>query len=353
MTQGDISASNLVPALADHARLRGARASYSRHGGDPVAWRNATLPIARDLMLPPLEIVPFDPVVLAEEERSDHVIRLIRLTLSPGMTAPALFALPKGKGPFPAVLALHDHGSEFRIGKEKCLAPPGPVPEAAALWWNRFFGGAPMAADLLRRGYAVLSVDALGWGGRPGGGYEAQQALASNLMALGLSAAGVMVFEDLRAAEFLAGRPEVDPHRIAAVGFSMGAFRAWQAAALSPHIKAFVAACWMASLPRLMVEGNNQTRGQSAFWMTHPMLARELDLPDVASLAAPKPACFLMGKDDPLFPEAAVDAAFQTLTTVWAAHGAGEKLWLPRVAGGHHFDAARQKAAYDWLQSHI
>ncbi|MGA0542187.1 dienelactone hydrolase family protein [Neotabrizicola sp. VNH66] len=322
-------------------------------GGDPDGWRDRALAHTRALILPDLPPVPFAPMVEAEEDRGDHVIRLLRLHLAEGLSAPALFAVPKGQGPFPAVLALHDHGSEFRIGKEKCLAPPGPVPEAAELWWGRFFGGRPMAQDLLRRGYAVLSVDALGWGGRPGNGYADQQALAANLLNLGLSAAGLMAWEDLRAAEFLATCAEVDPGRIAAVGFSMGAFRAWQVAALSPHVGACVAACWMASLPGLLVEGNNQIRGQSAFWMTHPMLYRDLDLPDIAALAAPKPALFLTGLADPLFPPAAVDPAFDRLAAVWSAQGAAKRLALHRLPGGHHFGPDRQALAFDWLDRRL
>jgi len=344
-----ISPGNLVPALLAHAARRGFRRALAAEE-DAAAWRDRTLPHVRELILPDLPSVDAAPVVLTEADRGNHVVRLLRLTLAEGLTAPALLALPKGEGPFPAVLALHDHGSEFRIGKEKCLPPPGPVPPVAQAWWDRLFGGAPFGTALLRRGFAVLSVDALSWGGRQGQGYQAQQALAANLMNIGLTPAGLMAWEDMRAAEYLASIPQVDPARIAAVGFSMGAFRAWQVAALSPHVGAMVAACWMASLPGLLVEGNNHIRGQSAWWMTHPLLFRDLDIPDLAALAAPKPACFQTGTEDTLFPAAAVDPAFDRLAQVWAAHGAGHRLQARRFAGGHHFRPDRQEAAFGWLQ---
>lgn len=343
-----ITPGNLVPALTRHAARRGFRRGYA--GGDPALWRDRTLGHVRDLILPDLVASDLAPRLLAEEDRGDHIIRHLHLTMADGLIAPALLAFPKGQGPFPAVLALHDHGSEFRIGKEKCLAPPGPVPPVAQAWWDRFFGGQPFGAELLRRGFAVLSVDALNWGDRAGNGYEAQQALAANLMNLGLTPAGLMAWEDLRAAEYLAGLPQIDPQRVAAVGFSMGAFRAWQVAALSPHIRASVASCWMASLPGLLVEGNNHIRGQSAWWMTHPLLYRDLDLADFAALAAPKPACFQVGMDDALFPAPAVDPAFGKLAQVWAAYGAADCLSLQRFAGGHAFGPARQAQAFDWLQ---
>ncbi|MEI8042704.1 MAG: hypothetical protein WCL11_14935 [Verrucomicrobiota bacterium] len=73
----------------------------------------------------------------------------------------------------------------------------------------------------------------LNWSDPGGGGYDNQQALAANLLQLGASWAGLIAHEDLRAAEFLATRPEVDAKRVAAMGLSVGGFRTWQTAALS------------------------------------------------------------------------------------------------------------------------
>jgi hypothetical protein len=83
-------------------------------------------------------------------------------------------------------------------------------------------------------------------------------------------------------------------------------FRAWQVTALSERIQAGVAICWMATLKGLMVAGNNQTTGQSAFALVHPGLFRLLDYPDVASIACPKPLLFYAGKKDRLFPVTSV-----------------------------------------------
>lgn len=353
MDAGRITAGNLIPALQARAARRSFPRGYAAVGGDPAAWRDGLLPHVRALTLPDLEPDPAAPILLTEEDRGDYRIRLLSLPMAQDMSAPAVLALPKGLGPFPAVLALHDHGSEFRIGAAKCLAPPGPVPEGAQDWWDRYFGGQPYGEALVRRGYAVLSVDALGWGARAGNGYEAQQALAANLMNLGLSPAGLMAWEDLRAAQHLAAMPEVDAARIASVGFSLGAFRAWQVAALSPHVATVVASCWMASLPGLLVEGNNHIRGQSAFWMTHPLLFRDIDIPDLAALAAPKPVLFQNGTGDALFPAPSVEAAFAKLAQVWAAHPVADRLRLEHWPGGHEFGPDRQAAAFDWLQAHL
>ncbi|MDR7126458.1 dienelactone hydrolase family protein [Pseudotabrizicola sp. 4114] len=352
MRESAISPDNLVPALLAHRRQRGFALGW--HGAaDPLAWRAQAMPVLRALALPDLPEALVTLRLLRTEDRGTHQAQELELDFGSGMIAGALMLVPKGQGPFPAVLVLHDHGSEFRIGKEKCIPPPGPDDPVAVGWAERFFGGQPIGTGLVSRGFAVLCVDALGWGGRMGNGYGAQQALAANLLQIGLSPASVMAWEDCRAMAFLAGHPAIDAARIAAVGFSLGGFRAWQLAALSSQVAATVSIGWMASLPGLMCAGNNQTRGQSAFWMAHPLLYRHLDLPDIAALSAPRPMWVEVAADDPLFPAAAVDAAFATLGAVWRAHGAADQLVLRRPEGGHRFAPDRQAAVFDWLAGHL
>lgn len=346
-----ITEGNLVPALLSQWRARGFALGWA--GGDVAAWQARARPVLRALARADLPEVPVGARVVAAEDRGGHRAEGLVLEFGHGLEAPALMLWPKGPGPFPAVLALHDHGSEFRIGKEKCIPRLGGGDAVAQAWAARFFGGQPIGPALVARGFAVLCMDGLGWGGRLGNGYEAQQALAANLLQIGQSAAGVMAWEDTRALDWLAGHPAVDAGRVAAVGFSLGGFRAWQVAALSGQVAATVSIGWMASLPGLLVPGNNQTRGQSAFWMAHPGLYRQLDLPDIAALSAPRPFWAEVAVGDPLFPAAAVEPAFATLEAVWRAHGAAERLVLARPEGGHQFLPARQALAFDWLAARL
>jgi len=153
----------------------------------------------------------------------------------------------------------------------------------------------------------------------------------------------------MRSSEFLASLSEVDKGKVAAVGFSMGAFRAWQVAALSDSITAAIADCWMATMPGLMVPGNNQLRGQSAFPMLHPWIGRYLDYPDVAGLAAPKPMLVYAGEKDTLFPAESVNAAFDKMRRIWAANGAADRLETRFWPYGHVFLQDQQDAAFSWL----
>jgi len=266
----------------------------------------------------------------------------------------AFLLTPKGSGPFPAALFLHDHGSKFDIGKEKFVETWNDDARlnSSKQWSHTFFTDRFPGDELAKRGYVVLSIDALGWGDRSVSGFttNSQQALAANLFNLGSSFAGIIALEDLRASKFLASRSQVDKTRVAAIGFSMGAFRAWQVTALSDAITAGIADCWMGTMKGLMVPGNNQLKGQSAFAMLHPYISRYLDYPDIAAISAPKPLLVYAGGKDTLFPLASVKDAFATLHAVWKANHAEDKLetkiWPEK---GHTFTSDMQEASFDWL----
>jgi hypothetical protein len=144
-------------------------------------------------------------VVLAEQDRGSYVARKIVFNLTGDSRVLGLLVVPKGKGPFPAVLLLHDHGAKFDIGKEKVIRTWGDRPEketSAQDWVEKYYGGRYLGDELAKRGYVCFCTDALNWSHRGGAGYDGQQALAGNLLHLGMSFAGLIAHEDLRAAEF-------------------------------------------------------------------------------------------------------------------------------------------------------
>lgn len=333
---------------------------------DLPAWRVAGRAKVWELTLQNPDTTPFAAELLAEQDRGTYMAHRIAFNLSADSRVQALLLVPKAPASgqpgvtaqhasFPAALLLHDHGGKFDIGKEKVVTPldgaPGdPARTASAqAWVDKYYGGRPPGDALAQRGYVVLAVDALGWGDRGPLASDAQQALAANSFNLGTSLAGMMAQDDMRAAAFLASLPQVDRTRVAAIGFSMGAYRAWQVAALSDDITAVIAANWMATTTGLMLAGNNQLKGSSAWHMLHPGLVRYLDYPDVASLAAPKPTLFLAGASDHLFPVASVQQAYARMASVWQAWQAPERFEGRVMAHGHVFPVATQDVAFDWL----
>ena len=321
--------------------------------GDFDAWRRQARAKVMECLFEPPPAAPFAATVLAEQARGSYVARKVAFNLTSDSRVLAYLLVPTSTGPHPAVLLLHDHGAKFDIGKEKVIEPWNDTPgklEFARQWVQKYYGSRFIGDELAKRGYVCLATDMLNWSDRGGGGYEGQEKLAANLLQFGTSFAGVIAHEDLRAAEFLASQPEVDAKRIAAMGLSVGGFRTWQLAALSDRIAVGVSVCWMATRKGLLVPGNNQTTGQSAFTMTHPGLANFLDYPDVASLACPKPMMFQAGRGDALFPVASVEEAFGKMRRVWESQNAGTKLETRFYDAPHEFNAAMQNEAFAWLE---
>lgn len=315
-------------------------------------WREHARTLLRQSLLTPTSASPFTPQTLMSEDRGTYRAEKLAFNVTDENRIAALMLTPKSAGPHPAIVLLHDHGSKFDIGKEKLIRPLRDAARLASAeaWADKFFSGRFIGDELAQRGYVVIAIDSPGWGDRGPMTYEQQQALASNYFNLGRSLAGEVAYEDLRTVDFLSTLKEVDNKRIGVLGFSMGGFRAWQLAALSDKVAATAAISWFGTWNGLMQPGNNVLRGQSAFYMLHPGLAGHLDIPDIASIAAPRPMLIYSGGQDKLFPAAAVNDAFTKVHSVWASQNAQDKLetrtW-PEL--GHVFYQEQQDEVFPWL----
>ncbi|MGD0036958.1 MAG: alpha/beta fold hydrolase [Bacteroidota bacterium] len=333
-------------------RLKYPLSWLSGNFSDFDSWHTMARAKVKECLLRQPPFALYNPVVIATQDRGSYIAQKVVFNLSADSRVLAYLLVPKGKGPFPAVLLLHDHGARFDIGKEKMVEPFADSlrrVQSAREWVDRNYGGRFIGDELAKRGYVCLAIDALNWSDRGSGGYEGQQAIASNLLNMGMSYAGLIAWEDINAAEFLATRPEVDSTKVIALGFSMGSFRAWQVAALSDRVAAGVAICWMGTYKGLIVPKANATRGGSVFTTTHPGLANYLDYPDVASIACPKPMLFFNGEQDKLFPRPVVQEAYARMHAVWKSQGADDKLITKFWNLPHVFDKEMQDEVFQWL----
>ena len=82
-------------------------------------WKRVARQKVFDCMLPapPPPAEGYTARVLFEEQRDGYKARKLEIRLSRYYTVPAYILIPDGKGPFPAVNALHDHGAHLFIGK--------------------------------------------------------------------------------------------------------------------------------------------------------------------------------------------------------------------------------------------
>ena len=311
----------------------------------PMAWGNSKVKnfkkwkrLARKkvfdcmLMPPPPPVDGYKAKVLFEEKREGYKAKKIEIQLSRYYTVPAYILIPDGKGPFPAINLLHDHGAHLFIGKEKTIRPlaceDSVVIKDAEEWSAGGYEGQFFGDFLARHGYIVLSTDAPMWGERgqkEGPRRDKYDMIAGNMMMYGIDLSAWMTYDDIAATEYLASMPEVDSRRIGCTGWSMGAYRAWMLSALSDRIKAGAAVCWMVTTDEQMSFKYARTEN-GGFANCFPGLRRWLDYPHVASIACPKPMLFINGSQDKLFPVAGVKKAFQIMHDTWDSQGCGDRL---------------------------
>jgi len=329
------------------------------HWPDYDSWNKAARKKLLECLLTPPPEAEFNPKEIATEDRGSYEARKLVFNVSADCRVPAYLLVPKGQGPFPAIIALHDHGAHFPIGKEKVILPfdeNSEITEDAKQWVNDCYGGRFIGDELAKRGYVIFSMDALFWGDRgrrEGIDFEAQQQLAANLMQIGMCWSGVIAWDDIRSAEFVASLPEVDPEHIGAIGLSVGSHRTWMLSAASDRIKTGAAICWMATTASLMVPGNNQTTGQSAFSMIFTNIRNFMDYPDVASIACPKPMLFFNGEQDGLFPVDGVEDAYSKMRKVWSSQNASDKLVTKIWDVAHVFNREMQDEAFEFIDREL
>lgn len=321
---------------------------------DFAQWRQTARDAVLDAMLaPPPYTTDYQMEVIGEERRDGYTAKKIRFNLTGYSRVTAYMLVPDGKGPFPAIVLLHDHGGHYTIGKEKMIRPFGVSDEVMAdadAWAKQCYGGQYAGDYLAKNGYVVISTDALFWGdrGRKEGADGSKYAdVAGNFIMLGRSLSAFMNYEDMYIVDFFATLPEVDAKRIGCMGFSMGAYRAWMLSALSDKVRVGTAVCWMVTTDCQLSWEYGKERG--GFANSLPGIRRYLDYPHIASIACPKPMFFLNGRYDKLFPVPGVEDAFREMQEVWKSQSAGEKLRTEIWDMPHDCGPKVQKAVLDFF----
>lgn len=336
----------------------------------PMAWGNSDISDFQDWkaaargklleeMLPsPPKSADWDMEIVESEKRDGYTAHKIEFNLTGYSRVPAYLLLPDAPGPHPGVVALHDHGAHFTIGKEKMVKPFGVDPavmEDADTWCDGLYEGQYVGDFLAKNGFAVLSTDALMWGERgckEGSDNTHLASAAGNMLQLGRNLSAWMTYEDAYAAEFLASLPEVDGDRIGCTGLSMGGYRAWMLAAVSPLIKATVGVCWMTTADAMMHwELGRHERGGYANNLGG--VRNWLDYPHIASLACPNAMMLVNGETDKLFKPVAVRDCYATMRRVWESQNAGDKLETHLLPQGHEMPRNVQDMALAFLRKHL
>ncbi|HYG74412.1 MAG TPA: acetylxylan esterase [Planctomycetota bacterium] len=270
--------------------------------------------------------------LVAEETRETYVLEKLALDLNGLETVPACFARPRQSAPpYPAILYNHSHGGFYHVGKKELIDGAG------------YLQMPPYAEELARRGIASLCIDTWNFGERHG---RSESELFKEMLWKGRVLWGMMVYDSLRAADYLLSRRDVNAERVGTLGLSMGATMAWWTAALDERIKVTVDLCCMTDFQALV-----ETRhldGHGIYYYV-PSLLKHFDTVAINALIAPRPHLSLNGNFDKLTPPHGLDRVDAELKRVYRRTGKPEAWRMYRRDHGHFETAEMRAEILGWL----
>jgi hypothetical protein len=131
--------------------------------------------------------------------------------------------MPRAKAP--AILFDHSHGGGYKIGKQEFIEG------------RSYLQPKPYAEELTDLGYIGLCIDQWVFGERS---HTPEADMFKAMLWQGQVLWGMMVYDSLRALDFLLQVPGVDAQRVGTLGMSMGSTMAWWLGALDERIKVVV-----------------------------------------------------------------------------------------------------------------
>lgn len=203
------------------------------------AWTNRARELRERVLVscglwPMPEKTPLNPRITGRIEREGYTIEKVALETSPGFFLGGNLYRPKGRGagPFPAVLAPHGHWPGGRLENQPQASTPA------------------RCANFAMQGMVAFSYDMTGYNdtqfagasGRSGHAFATDPAC----QLWNLSLMGLQTWNSIRALDFLASLPEVDPARIGCSGASGGGTQTFMLGAVDDRLAA-QAPCVMVS----------------------------------------------------------------------------------------------------------
>ncbi|MGV3639051.1 MAG: dienelactone hydrolase family protein [Adhaeribacter sp.] len=261
---------------------------------------------------------PISVQVVSREETGEMIVEKLLLDINGEELVPAYFTKPKNSGGLlPVVLFNHSHFGQYHVGKDEFL------------FGRKEMQSPSYALALARAGYAGLCLDSWGFGARKG---KTESDIFKEMLWKGQVMWGMMVYDNLRALDYLQTRPDVDAKRIATMGMSMGSTMAWWLAALDERIQVCVDLCCLTDFHTLVAE---QGLSRHGLYYYVPDLLNHFTTSQINALIAPRPHLGLAGRRDPLTPLAGLEKIDRDLKAVYLREKAPEAWQLRLYDVGH------------------
>jgi len=296
---------------------------------------------------------PLNAVVRGKVERDGYSVEKVHFESVPGHLVTGNLYRPTaprtaGDGKRPAVLFAHGHWADGRLHDAGEAAAKAAVArgEESDFERGRFFMQA-IPVTLARLGFVVFQHDMVGYAESTAiphvlrSGVAHPDGFADVAGELRLqSLTGLQTWNSVRALDFLAGLPDVDPKRLAVTGASGGGTQTFLLAAIDDRIQA--------AFPAVMVSVGMQG-GCVCENASH--LRRGTGNIELAGLIAPKPVA-MSGAND--WTREVMTKGLPELRRLYKMHDAEEnvaaKAW---VQFPHNYGQPSREFMYSWFRNHL
>jgi Abhydrolase family len=255
----------------------------------------------------PWEHKPGPAKLINKEEYEDYTLERLVLDLNGVEAVPALLLIPRRRQTAaPGLLYIHWHGGMYELGKEMLLKGVEVAPAYA-----------PVCAQ---KGIVTLAIDSWCFGERKHekNGHEGEENTFKLMLWKGQVLYGMMMFDEFRAMDYLASRPEVDKQRLGALGMSMGSTKAWWLAALDPRVAVCLDICCLTDFEELI--RTHHLQDHSIFYYV-PSLLKHFQTSDINELIVPRARLSVNGRFDPLTPPLGVEKVRDHLLPLYRQYG--------------------------------
>ena len=280
---------------------------------------------------------PLNARVVGTVPRDGYRIEKVVFESLPGLHVTALVYVPDGPAGSrrPAVLVACGH------------APDGKA----------FRNYQEISGQLARRGYVVLCWDPVGQGersqffdvARGRSRYNlvcGEHAVLGNLACLaGTSLVRFMVWDGMRAVDYLLTRPEVDPARLAVTGTSGGGFQSLYLGALDERIGVVAPSCFVTALPMRMANRIFEDPDSDPEQDPYRLVAAGIDHAGLLLLVYPRPFILAAAVKD-FFPIEGTRKTFREVAALYAAFGRGDRAAMAEGVHGHMYSPENRRAAF-------
>src|SRR5262245_57089 len=272
-------------------------------------------------------------------EGDGYVVQKLVLESLPGYYVPALLYKPtKSTSRLPGILSPCGHSP---IGK---AAPPYQT----------------LHINLVKRGFVVLTYDPVGqgersqfWDSKKGKSRfnltcGEHAVLGTPLYLLGSNLARYRIWDGIRALDYLASLPEVDPARLGCVGNSGGGTLTAYIAALDPRVKAAAICCYITTLPRRMANRIQADPDTDPEQDLHGFVSEGIDHAGLVALRAPRPTLLGTARFD-FFPIEGARESFAEAKRPYEIAGAGDRTARGESPEKHGLPRPPREPAYGWF----